>query len=129
LEARIKEIDMPETNVIAQHMEVLGADGVHVGTVDHLDGDDIKLTRAATTTGTTMSRRLWFGTSGETLSRSRSLAQTRWGSIMSEVVTAAADPDDAKQPDQAEGAGEDEGSSSHDGQDGHLKEDQKPTTK
>ena len=30
---------------IREHMEVVGADGVHVGTVDHLDGDRIKLTR------------------------------------------------------------------------------------
>ena len=28
---------------IREHMEVIGADGVHVGTVDHLDGDRIKL--------------------------------------------------------------------------------------
>ena len=27
------------------NMEVIGADGVHVGTVDHVDGDRIKLTR------------------------------------------------------------------------------------
>jgi hypothetical protein len=38
LGVNIKESDMPEANVIAEHMEVLGADGVHVGTVDHLDG-------------------------------------------------------------------------------------------
>ena len=31
---------------IQEHMEVIGADGVHVGTVDHLDGDRIKLTKA-----------------------------------------------------------------------------------
>jgi hypothetical protein len=31
---------------IQPHMEVIGADGVHVGTVDHLDGDRIKLTKA-----------------------------------------------------------------------------------
>jgi hypothetical protein len=31
---------------IAEHMEVLGSDGQHVGTVDHLQGaDKIKLTR------------------------------------------------------------------------------------
>ena len=31
---------------IKEHMEVVGADGRHVGTVDHLEGDDqIKLTR------------------------------------------------------------------------------------
>jgi hypothetical protein len=31
---------------ISEHMEVIGADGVHVGTVDHVDGDRIKLTKA-----------------------------------------------------------------------------------
>ena len=30
---------------IREHMEVIGADGVHVGTVDHTDGDRIKLTK------------------------------------------------------------------------------------
>ena len=30
---------------IREHMEVIGADGVHIGTVDHLEGDRIKLTR------------------------------------------------------------------------------------
>lgn len=30
---------------VREYMEVIGADGVHVGTVDHLDGDRIKLTR------------------------------------------------------------------------------------
>jgi hypothetical protein len=31
---------------IKEHMEVIGADGVHIGTVDHIDGDRIKLTKA-----------------------------------------------------------------------------------
>jgi hypothetical protein len=30
---------------IREHMEVIGADGVKVGTVDHVDGDRIKLTK------------------------------------------------------------------------------------
>jgi hypothetical protein len=30
---------------IMEHAEVIGADGVHVGTVDHVDGDRIKLTK------------------------------------------------------------------------------------
>jgi hypothetical protein len=30
---------------IKEHMEVIGADGVHVGTVDKLEGNRIKLTR------------------------------------------------------------------------------------
>ena len=36
---------MAAASQIKQHMEVLGSDGEHVGTVDHLEGDDmIKLT-------------------------------------------------------------------------------------
>ena len=31
--------------VIKEHMEVIGADGVHVGTVDKLEGGRIKLTK------------------------------------------------------------------------------------
>ena len=30
---------------IREHMEVIGADGVHVGTVDRVEGDRIKLTK------------------------------------------------------------------------------------
>ncbi|MBK1659444.1 DUF2171 domain-containing protein [Paracraurococcus ruber] len=30
---------------VKEHMEVVGSDGKHVGTVDHLDGDRIKLTK------------------------------------------------------------------------------------
>jgi len=30
---------------IREHMEVIGSDGVHVGTVDRVDGNRIKLTR------------------------------------------------------------------------------------
>ncbi len=37
---------MPDINGIKEHMEVIGADGVHVGTVDRIEGDRIKLTRA-----------------------------------------------------------------------------------
>ena len=32
---------------IKEHMEVIGADGVHIGTVDHLDGERIKVLKAA----------------------------------------------------------------------------------
>ena len=31
---------------IREHMEVIGADGQHVGTVDHIDGEQIKLTKS-----------------------------------------------------------------------------------
>jgi len=37
---------MTDTSAIKEHMEVIGADGVHVGTVDHVDGERIKLTKA-----------------------------------------------------------------------------------
>ena len=37
---------MTDANAIREHMEVIGADGVHVGTVDSVDGDRIKLTRS-----------------------------------------------------------------------------------
>jgi hypothetical protein len=36
---------------IREHMEVIGADGVHVGTVDHVDGDRIKLTKKDSSAG------------------------------------------------------------------------------
>jgi hypothetical protein len=36
---------MTDTSNIREHMEVIGADGVHIGTVDRIDGDRIKLTR------------------------------------------------------------------------------------
>lgn len=36
---------------IREHMEVIGPDGSHVGTVDHVEGDRIKLTRAGSGTG------------------------------------------------------------------------------
>ena len=37
---------MSSRDQINEHMEVIGADGVHVGTVDKVEGDFIKLTRA-----------------------------------------------------------------------------------
>lgn len=33
-------------SAIKEDMNVIGADGVHIGTVDHLDGERIKLTKA-----------------------------------------------------------------------------------
>ena len=36
---------MSDTSQIREHMEVIGADGVHVGTVDRVEGDRIKLTK------------------------------------------------------------------------------------
>ena len=37
---------MAVTSAIREHMEVIGADGVHIGTVDRLEGNRIKLTKA-----------------------------------------------------------------------------------
>lgn len=36
---------MTDTSQIREHMEVIGADDVHVGTVDRVEGDRIKLTK------------------------------------------------------------------------------------
>ncbi len=37
---------MGDFSTIREHMEVIGADGVHVGTIDKVEGDRIKLTKA-----------------------------------------------------------------------------------
>jgi len=37
---------MTDLTKIREHMDVIGADGVHLGTVDKIEGDRIKLTRA-----------------------------------------------------------------------------------
>ena len=37
---------------IREHMDVIGADGVHVGTVDRIDGNRIKLTKVEGDEGT-----------------------------------------------------------------------------
>lgn len=37
---------MVDAAEIKEHAEVIGADGVHIGTVDHVDGHRIKLTKA-----------------------------------------------------------------------------------
>ena len=36
---------MGDYSTIREHMDVIGADGVHVGTVDKVEGDRIKLTK------------------------------------------------------------------------------------
>jgi hypothetical protein len=41
-----RRLNVSDASNIREHMEVIGADGVHVGTVDHVDGDRIKLTKA-----------------------------------------------------------------------------------
>ena len=37
---------MTDLSQIKEHMEVIGADGVHLGTVDKVEADRIKLTKA-----------------------------------------------------------------------------------
>jgi hypothetical protein len=37
---------MADISQVKEHMEVIGADGVHVGTVDNVEGNRIKLTKA-----------------------------------------------------------------------------------
>ena len=42
---------MADVGQIREHMEVVGADGVRIGTVDHIEGDRIKLTKASSGQG------------------------------------------------------------------------------
>jgi hypothetical protein len=42
---------MTDISQIQEHMEVIGADGTHVGTVDHVDGDRIKLIKKDSSEG------------------------------------------------------------------------------
>jgi len=37
---------MTDLTAIREHMDIIGADGVHLGTVDKVEGDRIKMTRA-----------------------------------------------------------------------------------
>ena len=37
---------MADLTQITEHMDIVGADGVHVGTVDKVEGDRIKMTKA-----------------------------------------------------------------------------------
>lgn len=37
---------MTDLSQIKEHMEIIGADGVHIGTVDKVEGDRIKMTKA-----------------------------------------------------------------------------------
>ncbi len=36
---------MATSSKIKEHMEIIGADGVHIGTVDRVEGQHIKMTR------------------------------------------------------------------------------------
>ena len=36
---------MADATAIREHMEIIGADGGHVGTVDKVEGESIKLTK------------------------------------------------------------------------------------
>jgi hypothetical protein len=37
---------MADLTQVSEHMEIIGADGVHIGTVDKVEGDRIKMTKA-----------------------------------------------------------------------------------
>ncbi|HEY0206065.1 MAG TPA: DUF2171 domain-containing protein [Acetobacteraceae bacterium] len=42
---------MVDPGQIKEHANIIGADGVHVGTVDHVQGDRIKLTKRDSSDG------------------------------------------------------------------------------
>jgi hypothetical protein len=50
MESRTKEAAMYHQN-ISEHMEVVGSDGAVVGTVDHVEGSEIKLTKSSDKSG------------------------------------------------------------------------------
>jgi len=37
---------MADLSQIKEHMEIIGADGVHIGTVDRVEGDRVKMVKA-----------------------------------------------------------------------------------
>ena len=37
---------MTDPSNVGEHMDIIGADGVHIGTVDKVEGDRIKMTKA-----------------------------------------------------------------------------------
>jgi hypothetical protein len=43
---------MTDSSAIKEHMKVIGADGVHIGTVDRVEGNRIKLTKQDSGQGT-----------------------------------------------------------------------------
>ena len=42
---------MPEVNVVREHMEIIGSDGVHVGTIDAVEEHRFKLTKTGSEDG------------------------------------------------------------------------------
>ena len=52
---------MGDFTEIREHMEVIGADGVHLGTVDRVEGDRIKLTKADSGAGSDESHHHFIG--------------------------------------------------------------------
>ena len=52
---------MTNASTIKQHMEIIGADGVHVGTVDKVEGNRIKLTKADSGQGLEKGRHHFIG--------------------------------------------------------------------
>jgi len=48
----MKEVTMADLSAVKANAEIIGADGVHVGTVDRVEGNRIKLTRPDSGLGT-----------------------------------------------------------------------------
>ena len=52
---------MTHAAAIKEHMEIIGADGVHVGTVDKVEGNRIKMTKADSGQGREKGRHHFIG--------------------------------------------------------------------
>jgi len=54
---------MPAIDQVKEHMEVMGADGAHVGTVDRVEGKRIKLTKKDSGEGSHKGHHHYIGSS------------------------------------------------------------------
>ena len=79
IEPQQAEQSSDDVSGIREHMEVIGADGVHLGTVDHVEEHRIKLTKADSASGHQdhhhyISRGLVAGVEGDTVRLSATAA-------------------------------------------------------
>ena len=68
---------MTDSNKIKEHMEVIGADGVHIGTVDRLEGNRIKLTKKDSGQGSHQGHHHYIATAESSGGRGRQGAVVR----------------------------------------------------
>jgi hypothetical protein len=90
---------------IQEHMEVIGADGVHVGTVDRVTDQGIKLTRADGPLGATRHRVIPIGLVAEVEGDRVRLSSNGDVAVLFEEEEGASDPKDVVENDRLDEAG------------------------